>query len=416
MVFLNTSRAAWCLTLLIVASGCSAATTQPDYRSQDAADAGVSSDVSVQSDVDYFDSDSPDVEPLVASTADDFVECPPGRPMATVERFSRPEPFVKPTLEEPIEGRNYDFILGERPSSRTTTISTLGFRPPVASVDAAAVFAEYGETLHVQFRMKTGDVRMDTILVSVLLDYEPHTVEFRRMAPDRSEIVDRVVASEHRFEVDQEANGVLVDFVLLPEAFPEKRMYELSVQGVATRQDETYTFDALTSRRASVFYGGYDIPEHPCFDPGEYVSVGSASSREAEIRPPGWSGAIVTPGVDSWEDTRAGVNLSPSETHLDAELYLYSEDTTRPSVFVPYINDEPWMEGALWISEFGTTRDLLVNKVPVEIPIPEESGRHRVVYHEWTDVYLPNVLLDGERVRHPASVFRGTLPLEVRRP
>lgn len=361
---------------------------------------------------------------LTRTSSDELMECPPGNASARVEPFEVSRPFEMPEPQyEPLQGSDYDFLLGDRPGSRNTLISSFNARPPAVSVKGDAIFAEYGTEVHFQFMMKSGDVRKDTIFITLMLDYEPLEVEFRLMAPDRSEIIERVVASEHRFPVDEEANGVLVDFVIPGSKFSGRRVHELSLFAAATLEMETYTYDHTNNRRVNIFYGGYDLPGHPCFDTGNFVQVESLDSREAELHAPSTSAAIVLPEFNSWEDSRKGVDIAENQSHLDAELFIYdysvpidSEVENMSSVFLPYINDVPWLDGMLWISRLGTDLGKHVYKVPIELPIPMVPGIHRVVYFEWGHIYRPQASPEGEWIPIPGGRPDESLPVQVRRP
>lgn len=420
------------LAISVVALGGCSASSGPDNSGLDSTlpvDArsmdGGTSDVDASVTEADASGDLPPPSSLIRTDPDEIMECPPGNPSAWVEPYESPVVFELPEVEEPpLKGYDYDYLLGPRPSNTGRSVASFTARPPAVSIKGRAIFAEYGTDLHFQFLMKTGDVENDTIFITLMLDYEPLTVEFQRISPDRSEVTETVVASEHRFPVDSEGNGIMVDFIIPASELPEKRMYDVSIFAAATRVEDTYTYDTTHSRRVSLFYGSHDVPGHPCFDPGDFEPIESVNTRDFALWPPTFSGALVVPSFESWKDSRDGIDLPASETHLEAEVYIYNHQERgsengklrdSPSAFVPYINDVPWLDGMIWISQRGDESGF-VHKIPVEIPIPMTPGPHRVVYHQWGNVFLPKSTPDGEWISRGNDSPNGFLPVEVRRP
>lgn len=367
-------------------------------------------------------SDSEPSDKLSKSLPREMVACGAPRASQRVQRFERDLPFELPDLsDENVEGENYNFPLGSPFADPGAIGLKFNVSPPLQSVSGRGAFAEPGEDVKVQVGLKAGNLDYESVLVAVLVDYQPVDAEFVRLAPDRSEVLDTETTSQKRYPIDDEYRGVLLDITIPADVFEEERMYDIAVMGSYNRPHDVFGTRVRDIRGVTtLFYGGFDIPEHPCFDPGAYVEVVDMESFELQARPiTSHTARFVAEGVETLEQLEAPIELSADTSTLSGQLYVYSGGVgarTRAVVLMPYINDEPWPEGAQW-HFIPALQGLFVDKIDVEVPIPAASGQHRVVYKEWSVPFSPRITPEGER-EHPLPPVAsdGVQPFLVQRP
>ncbi|QDG50856.1 hypothetical protein FIV42_08960 [Persicimonas caeni] len=229
-----------------------------------------------------------------------------------------------------------------------------------------------------------------------MVDYEPVQATYARWKPDRSEKLLETTATGINFDIDSDFE--ILDVTIPASAFPDRRMYEISVSFNVTvprggRTGEAYRF--------ALFNGGYDRPSRPCAEPRLDIPW-SDWERQMYLYAASMNiGPLFYDGITDALDTQSLIDVEPGETRRMYFSALSTSDQQggKPTVLVPLFEGEP-MGPVWWITQGnarGDYRTRVDARKSFEVTFPEEPGIYVVQVATWEDPYLYWRDRDGTR-------------------
>ncbi len=318
-----------------------------------------------------------------------------------VESIKGPEFFIPnlPFAEPPPENAFFGI---------STAGSAYSYEAPAYSHTTTGVWHEGTGGL----KMRLGDhyafgPRGDYQAVVVLVDHKPVEADYFRRRDGQLEYFGR--SKFYKFH-DPEVTE-WVDVHLPPEVFPEHRTYDLVVvlfRNVNSRAS------GVELKRISLFYGGYDVPSHPCFVPPpteepaftdyerafieEWENTDQFSVQEA-IYVYKDGGEIVTREAD----TVIEVEADAVSVDLNAIFRYSMPETTvhrwNPMKIIALVDYEHIVEEWVWGMPFRESRLFghdFFRRETFEVPLnpgPETTLWMLGIPHPWIPTFSP----EGER-------------------
>lgn len=250
--------------------------------------------------------------------------------------------------------------------------------------------------LHVYAVNDYEDLSSFRLNVTVMVDNEPVEASYIRWNSDRTQKLLDVQSTGVNFPVTSDVE--IVDITIPGSAFPEERMYEISLAAEVTTTERSSFGE---SQRYALFNGGYDRPSRPCIEPrlGHRARpiVDQLRSRIGDD-----IAALFFGGITHRDDVRRVIDVQPGETRRMYLSVLRSDIAVEPTVMVPLLNGEPIGTTKWWVKQGG---DRAYDDVPTvdarksfEVTFPEEPGIYEVQVASWTDPYELFRTPDGEEV------------------
>ena len=219
--------------------------------------------------------------------------------------------------------------------------------------------------------------------VTTMIDYEPVEATYERWSPDRSEKLFEKTTTGINYDITSDVE--LVDITIPGSAFPEERMYEISLNyEVMSIPTNTHG----SARRFALFNGGFERPDSPC---AESPLDEPATSFEAEVvHSVGPQLAMLFhEGIRQRDDINHLIPVEPGATrqlylsvlHISAPL-----EEPAPTALVPVMNGKPIGE-LWWVSTGGPRSDQETWQIDArktfEVTFPEEPGIYEVMVASW---------------------------------
>jgi hypothetical protein len=239
-------------------------------------------------------------------------------------------------------------------------------------------------TLHLYALNNYEDLSSFHLNVVVMVDYEPVEANYVRWNADRTQKLIDVQKTGLNFPITSDVE--IVDITIPGSAFPEERMYEVSL----SMQSNTIERRSVgQARRFALFNGGFNRPSRPCVE-SRLGERATEIEQRLKTRISDDLGPLFFEGVTSRDDVDRIIDVRPGETRRLYLSVLRSDIDVEPTVLVPLLDGEP-VGPKWWVSQGGPrgtqrwpTTDA---RKSFEMTFPEEPGIYEVQVASWTDPF-----------------------------
>lgn len=302
---------------------------------------------------------------------------------------------------------------------RTLIAPSYNLEPHTSSIPYD-LYASPGEDVTFQFVLAQTAPSLEgrKIFLSMLVDYKPVEFDYKRWSPNRERVIDSGTTTGLRWDVQQDV--AIVDVTIPASSFDDgARMYELQTYAVFNERPEGVGFASYD--RYALYYGDYNRPEHPCFEPALQDEMNELeTSIVEELKGQIFSARKTVGLIPARAETEQEasdlvfpnlMDVSPGEQVTFNVTFPSQDHAPARTVGVPLLDGKPL--DIRWFFMTGepanaTRRPPVSTRKQFTVTAPEEEGQYYLQVASWRDSYLSTYAEDGSHVEGVVNTYGWT--------